>query len=218
MSHRAIIFDLDGTLLDTLQDLALSVNHVLRRRGFKEHPIDAYRYFVGDGIDMLVQRAFPEGATEGDALSVLVKEVKDEYSRRWSDHTRPYPGVTELLDYLEDHNIPKAIFSNKPHEYTTLTVEKLLPNWTFFAVWGIREGVPRKPDPDGPLLIAANMGLKPEEIVYLGDTGTDMQTALAGNFFPAGALWGFRPAEELLESGARLLAESPQDITALFTE
>jgi len=217
LSYKAVIFDLDGTLLDTLEDLALSVNTVLREKGYKEHPVNAYRYFVGDGIDVLVQRAFPDEIAGSDhELEQLVKAVKEEYSRRWADHTRPYPGVTDLLNFLENKKIPMAIFSNKPHEFALLTVDKLLPEWSFFEVCGIRPGIPRKPDPNGALLISQKMKIQPGEIVYLGDTGTDMQTAKAGGFFAVGALWGFRPAEELEREGALMLASSPVDLNHLF--
>ncbi len=216
MSYKAIIFDLDGTLLDTLQDLANSVNTILSQKGFKEHPVDNFRFFVGEGIEVLVKKALPADKAEGKYITGIVNEVKEEYSRRWSEHTRPYPGVPEMLDFLQERNIPKAIFSNKPHEFTTATVEALLPGWDFTDVCGIKTGVSPKPDPQGALFIAEKMQIKPEKIIYLGDTRTDMQTAVAGNFFPVGALWGFRPAEELLDSGARILAKSPQDVIDLF--
>ncbi len=216
MSFKAIIFDLDGTLLDTLKDLAYSVNAVLREKGYEEHPVDAYRYFVGDGIEALVQRAFPESGLARIDFKELVKTVKEEYGRRWAYYTVPYPGVKEMLDFFEYRRIPKAIFSNKPQEFVTLTVETLLPQWNFIAMQGIREGVPRKPDPAGVLAVAETMRFKPEEIVYLGDTITDMKTAAAGKFYPVGALWGFRPADELKEGGALMLAEKPQDVTGLF--
>lgn len=216
MIHRAIIFDLDGTLLDTLKDLAFSVNAVLKEKGFSEHPVDAYRYFVGDGIEALVRRAFPDHIIDDAYLPDLVKAVKEEYSKKWADHTRPYPGIEEMLDYFEAQEIPKGIFSNKPHEFTTLTVETLLPRWYFAAVQGIEGGVPKKPDPTGALRLADLIGADPGEIVYLGDTATDMKTATAGNFYPVGALWGFRSADELLEAGAKMLAETPQDVVKIF--
>lgn len=216
MVYRAIIFDLDGTLLNTLQDLALSVNTVLVENGLKEHPVDAYRYFVGDGIDQLVKRAFPSDYFKTKDIGFLVGAVKEEYGRRWFEHTVAYQGVPELLDFLEEKKIPKAIFSNKPHEFAVLTVDSLLPGWKFVDVIGIGPGMPRKPNPQGALHIAAKMGLQPQEIIYLGDTDTDMQTASKGGFFPVGALWGFRPADELTAGGARLLAETPADVSGLF--
>jgi len=217
MKYKAVIFDLDGTLLDTLKDLALSVNTVLKEKGFKEHPVDDYRYFVGEGIEALVEKAFPAESISKEEFEGLVSQVKEEYSRRWADYTKPYPEVPELLNFLEEKSIPKAIFSNKPHEFTTITVETLLAGWKFKAVCGIQPGVPRKPDPRGALQIAEDMQLSPGQIVYLGDTITDMQTAVRGGFYPVGALWGFRPKEELLEGGASMLAETPLDLTKLFS-
>lgn len=218
MDYRAIIFDLDGTLLDTLQDLALSVNTVLEKHGLEGHPVEAYRYFVGDGIDILVQRAFPGHMTGTEQINSLVDAVKYEYSRRWADHTAPYPGVPELLDFLDQEKIPKAIFTNKPHEYAVLTVETLLSDWSFVNVIGISAAMPRKPDPTGALVIAREMGFETKDIVYLGDTDTDMKTAIKGGFFPAGALWGFRTAKELEDGGARFLAKTPEHIIELFKE
>ncbi len=217
MSYKAVIFDLDGTLLDTLKDLALSVNAVLVKKGYKSHPVSAYRYFVGDGIEKLVRRSFPPGSIDGESdLNAAVAAVKEEYSRRWSDYTEPYPGVPELLDFLEKEGIPKAIFSNKLHEFARLNVEKLLPDWTFTEVCGIRDGIPYKPDPRGALQIAGALNLNPREIIYVGDTATDMKTAVAGGFYPVGALWGFRTADELLENGAESLAETPLEVAKFF--
>lgn len=216
MKYGAIIFDLDGTLLDTLKDLALSVNAVLKEHGLLEHPVDDYRYFVGDGIDILVKRAFPEQYTEEGKLDNIVRAVKEEYSRRWEEHTVPYPGIPELLSFLQENSIPKAIFSNKPHEFALLTVETLLPDWDFVEILGIGAETPRKPDPQGALRIAEMLGLDPGAIVYLGDTDTDMKTAVRGGFYPVGALWGFRPAAELKKGGAEFLAEKPLDLVALF--
>ncbi len=216
MNYKAVIFDLDGTLLDTLEDIALSVNEVLKAEGFSEHPLDAYRFFVGDGMDKLVQRAFPEGSLEGKALAGKVETVKAVYRRRWAENTRPYPGVPEMLTILEKRGIPKAIFSNKPQEFTQITVETLLPHWAFEAVYGIGPDIPRKPDPHGALLIAGMFGVNPNQIVYLGDTSTDMKTALAAKMHPVGALWGFRSGDELQAAGAGLLLPDPRDLISLF--
>ncbi len=217
MGFKAVLFDLDGTLLDTLKDLALSVNAVLRKHGYREHPVESYRYFVGEGIEALARRAVGGEPQEGkEPLERLVAEIKEEYGRRWSDHTAPYPGIPELLDNLERKGVPKAILSNKPHDFTKLTVGALLASWKFDPVQGARPGAPTKPDPAGALLVAKMLGLSPGDFVYLGDTATDMKTAVAAGMYPLGALWGFRPAEELKQSGAVLLLEHPRELLELL--
>jgi phosphoglycolate phosphatase len=221
MGYEAIIFDLDGTLLDTLKDLALSVNAVLKRFGYPEHPVQTYRYMIGDGIEILACRALPSAEAEKigeEKLTKLVEAVRGEYRRRWADHTYAYPGVSELLDFLERQGIPKAIFSNKPHEFTVMTVGRLLTRWHFEVVQGGLPDVPRKPDPAGVLDIARRIGVKPGATVYLGDSKGDMQAAVAAGVYPVGALWGFRDAAELLAGGARMLAESPLELVTIFNQ
>ena len=217
MRYRAVIFDVDGTLLDTLQDIGEAVNNVLKKFGFQEHPLEAYRYFVGDGTETLVRRAFPDQSITKDELTARVEAVKKEYKLRWSRTTRPYPGVPELLDFLEENNIPKALLSNKYHEFVILTVQTLLPRWNFEQTLGVQDGIPPKPDPYRALLLSRKLQVQPEQVVYVGDTGTDMQTAKAAGFYPVGALWGFRSLEELKDNGAALIAEKPTDIIKLFS-
>jgi len=219
LPYRAIIFDLDGTLLDTLEDLGLSVNAVLKEHGYPAHPLQAYRYFIGDGVEALVKRALPPAAADkpGQAqLNELVEAAREEYRRRWADHTRVYPEVPELLDFLEERKIPKAIFSNKPHEFTVLTVQQLLGPWHFEMVQGAVPGLPRKPDPAGVLAVARKLEVEPRQVVYLGDSRIDMEAAAAAGMYPVGALWGFRDAAELREGGAKMLAQSPLQLTKLF--
>ncbi len=216
MKFRAIIFDLDGTLLDTLKDLALSVNAVLKKHGYPEHEVEDYRFMVGDGVDVLVKKSLPAKEGTADNVAQLGEEVQEEYRRCWADNTRPYPGISELLTNLEQMSIPKAIFSNKPQEFTTVTVDALLPHWKFVAVKGIEEGVPCKPDPTGVLSIAREINISPGEFVYVGDTNTDMQTAVSAGMYAVGVSWGFRPVEELRECGAKLIVEDPREIELLF--
>ena len=216
MKLEAILFDLDGTLLYTLEDLALSVNAVLHRYGYPEHPLQDYRFLVGEGVEMLVKNSLPEGSRSPELINELMQAVQEEYRCRWQDHTRPYSGVSELLNGLEEKKIPKAILSNKPHEFTVLTVENILPHWQFDAVEGVRANMPRKPDPAGAIAIAHKLGVEPSQFAYLGDTKTDMQTALAAGMFPVGATWGFRPEEELKESGAKKLVNSPEEVLTVI--
>lgn len=213
MSPRAIVFDLDGTLLDTLEDLADSMNAVLARAGHPTHPVAAYRHFVGDGVRTLVRRSLPAAAGDVDGG---VDAMLEEYGRRWREKTRPYPGVDVLLDGLTDRGLPFAILSNKPHDFTRLTAEALLDRWRFAEIWGVRNGIPPKPDPTGALAMAAALSVTPGEILYLGDTNTDMQTAVSAGMDPAGVLWGFRDAAELRASGARVLVERPEHVLGLL--
>lgn len=217
IKFRAVLFDLDGTLLDTLQDLTDAMNSVLLRSGFAIHPLEAYKYFVGDGMATLVRRALPEPPSNDEAtVSTCLAAMKEEYRRRWMEQTRPYPGIPELLDQLAARQIQLSILSNKPDEFTRLMVEKLLPAWHFECVFGERPGVPRKPNPAAALEIAACCQLPVEAFAYLGDTATDMITATAAGMVAIGVLWGFRPAEELAASGARTLISKPADFLELL--
>ncbi|MHB2017228.1 MAG: HAD family hydrolase [Candidatus Xenobia bacterium] len=202
---RAIIFDLDGTLLDSLQDLADAMNAVLTARGLPTHPRDAYKGFVGDGITVLTQRALPPDC-QGRVVE-CVAAMREEYRRRETMSTRPYPEIPELLAALRERRIPLAVLSNKPHEFTVSLVQQLLG--PFELVWGMRAEFPAKPDPTSALAIAAAMGVPPGAITFVGDTSIDMQTAGAAGMTPVGVLWGFRPGEELQRAGARHLIARP---------
>jgi phosphoglycolate phosphatase len=214
---RAIIFDLDGTLLDTLEDIASSMNRVLETMGFVPHPIEDYKLLVGDGIANLVKRALPESFAGNDEIvRRALGLMKREYSKSWRLHTRPYEGVPELLDELQSRGIPMAILSNKNHEFTVEMVSALLSKWRFYPVLGQRPGLPLKPDPQGALEISRTLGIAPGDFLYLGDTGTDMRTASSAGMYPVGALWGFRSEEELKKGGARRLISHPTELVRLL--
>jgi len=210
-STRAVLFDLDGTLLDTLEDIADSTNAALESMGFPGHDVQAFRTLVGDGMDTLIRKALPEANRDGATRRECEVRLRQEYGRRWAAKTRPYPGVPELLDALEARGIALAILSNKPDDFTKLMAEELLGAWRFAAVEGARDGVPKKPDPTAALEIAARLGFDPPTFIYMGDSGTDMRTALAAGMAPAGATWGFRPWE-LEPAGARILLKQPLDL------
>lgn len=212
MSYEAIIFDLDGTLIDTIEDLANSMNYVLISRGFPAHDLTAYKYFVGAGMQNLVRQALP--ATERDTGTVeeCLKAMTAEYSQHLMEKTALYPGIPELLDALTARKTKMTILSNKPDQFTKTIVEKLLSPWHFELVAGSKENVPRKPDPTAALEIAKLLGIPPAKFLYLGDTGIDMQTATRAGMFPVGVLWGFRNREELLANGAKKLIGNPPDI------
>lgn len=209
---KAVLFDLDGTLLDSIKDIAVSMNAVLESMGFPQHPIDDYRTMVGDGVPMLAHRVLPEEARSESTIQECVAKMKKEYADRWDVYTKPYPGIEEMLTAIEKKGIPKSIFSNKPDNFTQLTVSKFLDSFTFTVIQGLKEGVPKKPDPSGALKIAGQVAVDPSEFLYVGDTNTDMKTALGAGMFPLGVLWGFREKKELLESGAQALVSSPDEI------
>ena len=216
IKFQAILFDLDGTLLDTLADIANATNAALTRLGFPAHPRDAYRYFLGDGMDCLVRRAVPDENHDGEMLKKCHDAILDEYESCWAENTRPYPGMTELLAELDRRGIAKAVLSNKPDQFTKKTVERLLPDFQFEIVRGATPDTPIKPNPAGALRISAELDIPVERFIYLGDTNTDMQTAVAAGIFAAGALWGFRTAEELSASGAQVLLSTPIDVLKLL--
>ncbi|WP_456385323.1 HAD family hydrolase [Desulfolithobacter sp.] len=215
MGYKAVIFDLDGTLLDTLDDLAKSGNRVLAAQGMPTHPRDSYRYFVGDGLETLIRRIVPEDRRDKETIRRMIQEFRDVYSRNWNVLSRPYPGIDDMLEELRQQGLLLAVLSNKPDDFTRHCVRELLGSHSFVSVLGHRPGVPRKPAPDGALEIAATMGLAPEDILYLGDTATDMETALRAGMTPVGALWGFRTADELRQSGAAHLVHHPGEVVEL---
>ena len=216
IKFQAILFDLDGTLLDTLADIANSMNAALLKYGFPVHPVESYRYFVGDGMDCLVRRTLPQKHHDDDTISKCLTAAKAEYANRWADTTKPYPGIREMLDGLQESKIPMAVLSNKPDDFTKLTVSKLLPDWFFQIVRGVCSSVAKKPDPAGALQVAEELRILPEKFLYLGDTDTDMQAANSAGMCAVGALWGFRDAQELKISGAKELVEKPLDVLELF--
>ncbi len=211
MQRQAVIFDLDGTLLNTLDDLADSANHVLAGLGLPVHSVDRYCDFVGEGLDMLIRRMLPESHRDKQTLAEVADAYRAQYARRWDAKSRPYDGVPELLNAIQARPVRMAVLSNKPDKYTQQCVTGLLPQWRFDPVVGHHEGIPRKPDPTGALEIAAGWGLQPSQIVYVGDTNTDMRTAVAAGMYPVGVLWGFRP-DELQDSGAEILIERPGQV------
>jgi phosphoglycolate phosphatase len=216
MTYKAIIFDLDGTLLNTLDDLGNAVNRVLLDMGFPPHALDEYRSFIGDGVEKLINRALPEQNRNEETIRTCLKAFREDYHKNWNVNTRPYEGIPELLDALKEKGLKVAVLSNKPHDTTNLCVTELLPGWQFDMVLGHRDGTPHKPDPAGALEISKRLNIPPSEFLYLGDSGVDMETAIAARMFPVGVLWGFREADELKESGARALISHPLGVLNLL--
>jgi phosphoglycolate phosphatase len=216
MRFNGIIIDMDGTLLDTLEDLANSMNKVLKALGYPVHPVEAYRYFTGDGMEMLARRVLPGGCECEETVKRCMEEMDKEYNLHCRENTKLYPGIRELLDWLEDKRVPKAVLSNKPDGFTKAMAKEYLSEWTFSEIRGEGPSTPRKPDPAAALEIAAGMGLEPGRILYLGDSRIDMQTAARAGMYAVGALWGFRTAKELTENGAGILVETPKDVIPIM--
>jgi phosphoglycolate phosphatase len=208
----AAIFDLDGTLLDTLGDIAAAANSVLIQHGFPPHPLPAYKGFVGDGVRVLLTRALPEDRRDEATVEGCLKTMQVEYLHHLNQTARPYPGIPELLEKLRRRSLRLAVLSNKPDEFTTRCVTEFFPAGQFDPILGLRSDRPRKPDPSGALEIAAHWGLAATRVIYLGDSGTDMQTAVRAGMFPVGVLWGYRGEAELLAAGAKRLLKTPADL------
>jgi phosphoglycolate phosphatase len=214
--YRAVVFDLDGTLLDTLADIGGAANAVLAHRRFAAHPIDNYRQFVGEGVTALFQRALAAEQPDAETIADCVRGFQIEYDRNWNILSRPYQGIPELLGALAKLPIKLAVLSNKPHEFTERLVRYFFSGQKFEAVLGERAGVPRKPDPAGAFEISQRLGVAAHEFVYLGDSAVDMQTARRAGMFPVGAAWGFRSVEELRSAGAGEIIAEPLELLALM--
>ena len=216
MNFSAIIFDLDGTLADTLEDIADNMNRVLAENGFPPHAYDAYRYFVGGGLHNLVVQCLPQHAQTDDIIARCYASMISEYNKNCINKTRLYDGIPELLDTLSSQGVRMAVISNKADMLTQKICAVLLKNWKFEAVIGASEHFPRKPNPASALFVAQQMKIPPEKICYLGDSDVDMKTATAAGFYPVGVAWGFRPVKELLENGAKKIIQHPTDIIPLY--
>ncbi|MCI9067582.1 MAG: HAD family hydrolase [Lachnospiraceae bacterium] len=217
--YRGIIFDLDGTLIDTLEDLADSVNEALERMGYPVWPVEAYRFKVGRGFRNLMENSVPEEAKGDDGvIDRMLAFFVEAYDRRYMNKSRPYEGVDALLDRLTEKGVFLAVNSNKRTDYTEKLIDKLFGRIPFVGVFGERAGVPKKPDPAGALELCGRMGLEPEEVLYVGDSGTDMKTGKNAGMDTVGVGWGFRGFPELKENGAVYLAGTVQDILSLVED
>ena len=216
MPIRAVVFDLDGTLLNTLQDIAQSANDVLESLGHSAHAIEDYRRFIGDGVEMLFRRALPVGADTDQLLEKCKTGFHDVYLRRWNETTTLYPGVPELLTELQERDRRICILSNKPHAATLRCVAEFLSGWEFDCVLGQRDSVPRKPAPDGLHEIQSVLGIERDELLYVGDSNTDMQTACNAEVTGVGVEWGFRDRDELMSEGAASVIAHPSELLELL--
>ncbi len=212
INFKGIIFDLDGTLANTLEDISDSLNRVLLKNGFQEHDYNTYKKIVGKGLENLVTNSLPEKSREKEIIARCVESMINDYRNNCLSKTKLYPGITEMLDQLKKYDIKAAVFSNKIQELTQKIVSALVKNFNFNVVLGAKPELPRKPDPAGALMICKTLGITPAEMLYVGDSGTDMITANKAGMFAAGVSWGFRTRVELVENGAKILLDNPQEL------
>lgn len=213
MQYKAAIFDLDGTLIDSLADLADSANEMLAGFGFPRHDLDKYRYFVGNGSRKLIERCLPaEKAADSAFVDEALAKYKLCYDRNLTHKTVCYEGIMDMLTALQAKHIPLGICTNKHQSAADIIVDKLFPKDMFVSVIGDCKDMPRKPDPKKVLFIAAKMGVKPADVAYFGDTSVDMDTANNAGMLPIGVTWGFRPQEELVAHGAKILLDTPMEL------
>jgi phosphoglycolate phosphatase len=218
MPFQAILFDLDGTLLDTLTDIARAANEALEREGFPTHPEADYLRFVGEGVHMLFRRALPPDRADDMLIGRCVDRFQVTYGKTWNVHTKPYAGIPMLLDAVAARGLALAVLSNKPDDFTRLYGEAYLAPWPFRAIVGQREGVPRKPDPASALEIADRLGVDPASCLFVGDSVVDMQTARNAGMVPVGVSWGFQPVETLRPAGALAIIDHPSELLGLIDD
>lgn len=214
---KAVLFDLDGTLVNSLEDLANSTNYALSKYGFPTHETEKYKYFVGDGMQKLIERVLPESERDNDTKQKVFDCFFAYYREHYCDKTTVYSGILRLIDELKSNGIKMSVVSNKAEEMAVTVVKKLFVN-TFDIVCGKREGYPAKPDARLTLKVINDLKVAPSECLFIGDSGMDMAAAVNANCKGVGVLWGFRTKEELLSNGADYIIENPLQIVEIIKE
>lgn len=214
---RAVLFDLDGTLADSIEDLGGAFNRVLASHGYPIYPVEQYKTMVGNGFIALTRRALPREVSADESLvEAINREAEELYSQHFLDLTRPFPGVTETLATLDEKDITLAVLSNKPDRMVKIIVRSLFPSTRFFVTDGNKPHMPHKPDPTAALAIVAASGIPARDWAFVGDSGVDMKTGRAAGMLPLGAAWGYRSQEEIIEGGAAALLDTPEDLLGYF--
>jgi phosphoglycolate phosphatase len=217
MKYSAVLFDLDGTLLDSLDGIARAMNAVLNEQGWATHPLPAYATMVGNGIEAMVARAIDPQQVDAETMKKLVQDYRCHYGQLWARHSPPYPGIKALLAFLEKKGMILAVLSNKRDDFCKAMVAHFFPGIHFAVVRGVLSGIAQKPDPAGALAIAEKLAVAPQDFLYLGDTDVDMQTAVAAKMFAGGVAWGFRDVAELQATGARIIFNQPHEVIAYLS-
>lgn len=216
MKYKAAIFDLDGTLLDTIDDLADSCNIALEREGFPTHPVTEYKNFVGMGMRHLVKTALPKEASTDEGIESFLENLNSEYLKRLVLKTKPFPGVISLLTELKAREVKMSILSNKPHFMVLPAVEHFFREFPFTVIMGIQEKFSHKPNPESTLSIITQMGESPDRTVFIGDSEVDIRTARNAGIDVIGVGWGFRTIEMLRSEGAATIVEKPEELLEFF--
>lgn len=214
---KAVLFDLDGTLVDSLTDLAEGVNRAIAKKGFSTHPTEAFKYFVGDGIPKMIERALPENHRDDNTINEIKQEFLEYYSVHYADNTYAYAGMPELVSTLKEQGFIVAVVTNKQQDMADEVVKSLYGN-VFDLIFGKRDGIPAKPDPTAALMAMKQLGVIPDECVFIGDSGMDVATAVNSGAVPVGELWGFRQKNELLKNGAKYVISKPQELLDIIEE
>ena len=214
---KLAIFDLDGTLLNTIKDLGDAVNYALDRNGFHTHSVASYPYFVGNGVRRLIERSLPEDARKSSTtVNTMLKDFKQFYNEHNTDRTEPYDGIPELLQQLQDNGVQLAVASNKYQQATLKIINTFFPNIDWVDIVGQQEDIPIKPDPSIIFMILAQARISKQDTIYIGDSGIDMETARRACIDSVGVTWGFRPVKELKEYHANVIINRPQDILPII--
>lgn len=209
---QLVIFDLDGTLLNTIDDLGTATNHALQTFGYPRHNLASYNLFVGNGVTRLIERSLPEDERQPEIVEKVKQEFMEYYDAHKTDLTVPYPGIKELLADLSSIGVKVAVASNKYHRAASELVKHFFPETEWQDIEGQKEGIPTKPDPSILFEILAKCPTKKSKVLYVGDSAVDMETARRACVDSCGVTWGFRPIKELRDAHAVNIAETPEDI------
>ena len=215
---KAVLFDLDGTLANSLIDLAAATNQALVKFGYPEREVDNFRYYAGDGIPKMIERALPEDARTPEIIDKVKADYFVYYNEHYNDSTCTYNGVPQLLDALESMGITMAVVTIKAQAFAEKVINKLFGDKYFSLVFGQRDGVPNKPDPTLTLMAMKELGVNPKECIFLGDSGMDVATGVNSGAYPVGELWGFRDEQELKENGAKRIILNPLELIDIIEE